>query len=297
MDRMAVMETYVAVFETGSFSGGARRMSVGQPAVSKAIAQLEAKLGVRLLSRSTRGLTPTEAGQRFYERAKRSIEEADEAEFAARGAGANLSGKLKISAAVSFARLHIVPAMKTFLAMHPDLVIEIVLDDRNIDLLEAGVDVALRMGTLDDSSMTARKISESRRVVVGTPAYFSDAGIPVQPKDLLDHQAIVYEQRGGGSVWMFKRNGEEVVVAVSGRIALSAAEGVRAAVLADMGLAIASEWMFVPELQSGAVQVVLSDWMLPTIELWAVYPTGRMASMKARAFVAFVENILMEYQR
>src|SRR4051812_10597329 len=100
MDRMAVMETYVAVFETGSFSGGARRMNVGQPAVSKAIAQLEAKLGVRLLSRSTRGLTPTEAGQRFYERAKRSIDEADEAEFSARGAGANLSGKLKVSAAV-----------------------------------------------------------------------------------------------------------------------------------------------------------------------------------------------------
>ncbi len=297
MDRMAVMETYVAVFETGSFSGGVRRMNVGQPAVSKAIAQLEAKLSVRLLSRSTRGLTPTEAGQRFYERAKRSIEEADEAEFSARGAGANLSGRLRVSAAVSFARLHIVPAMKNFLAMHPDLVIEIVLDDRNIDLLEAGVDVALRMGTLDDSTMTARKISESRRFVVGTPAYFSAAGIPTQPKDLLDHQAIVYEQRGGGSVWTFKRDDEEVVVAVSGRIALNAAEGVRAAVLSDMGLAIASEWMFVPELRSGEVQVVLGEWTLPTIELWAVYPTGRMASIKARAFVAYVEEILAEFQR
>jgi DNA-binding transcriptional LysR family regulator len=297
MDRMAVMETYVAVFETGSFSGGARRMNVGQPAVSKAIAQLETKLGVRLLSRSTRGLTPTEAGQRFYERAKRSIDEADEAEFSARGAGANLSGKLRVSAAVSFARLHIVPAMKTFLALHPDLVIEIVLDDRNIDLLEAGVDVALRMGTLDDSTMTARKISESRRLVIGTPAYFSEAGMPTQPKDLLNHQAIVYERRGGGSVWTFKRDDEEVVVEVSGRIALNAAEGVRAAVLADMGLTIASEWMFVPELRSGEVQVALGDWTLPTIELWAVYPTGRMASMKARAFVAFVENILADFQR
>lgn len=297
MDRMAVMETYVAVFETGSFSGGARRMNVGQPAVSKAIAQLEAKLNVRLLTRSTRGLTPTEAGQRFYERAKRSIEEADEAEFSARGAGANLSGRLRVSAAVSFARLHIVPAMKNFLAMHPDLVIEIVLDDRNIDLLEAGVDVALRMGTLDDSAMTARKISESRRLVVGTPAYFSAAGIPTHPKDLLDHQAIVYEQRGGGSVWTFKRDDEEVVVAVSGRIALNAAEGVRAAVLSDMGLTIASEWMFVPELRSGEVQVVLGEWTLPTIELWAVYPTGRMASIKARTFVAYVEEILAEFQR
>jgi DNA-binding transcriptional LysR family regulator len=292
MDRMTVMETYVAVFETGSFSGGARRMNVGQPAVSKTIAQLETKLGVRLLSRSTRGLTPTEAGQQFYERAKRSIDEADEAELAARGAGTSLSGKLRICAAVSFARLHIVPAMKSFLAEHPDLIVEIVLDDRNIDLLEAGIDVALRMGNLEDSNMTARKISESRRVVVGTPSYFSQTGIPAQPADLINHQAVIYDQRGGGSAWTFKHGSTEVAVAVSGRMVVSAAEGVRAAVLADMGVAIASEWMFAPELQSGAVQSVLNDWSLPPVGLWAVYPTGRMASVKARAFVAFVEDIL-----
>jgi DNA-binding transcriptional LysR family regulator len=292
MDRMAVMETYVAVFETGSFSGGARRLKVGQPGVSKAIAQLEAKLGVRLLSRSTRGLTPTEAGQQFYERAKRSIEEADEAELAARGSGTGLTGKLRICAAVSFASLHIVPATKFFLAEHPDLSIEVVLDDRNIDLVEAGIDVALRMGSLDDSSMTARKITENRRLVVGTPAYFARAGVPAEPADLSSHQAIVYGQRGGGSAWTFKRRGKESSVIVSGRIAVNAAEGVRAAVLADMGLAITSEWMFAPELRSGAVQQVLADWALPPIELWAVYPTGRMASTKAKAFVAFVEELL-----
>lgn len=296
MDRMAVMETYVAVFETGSFSGGARRLNVGQPGVSKAIAQLEAKLGVRLLSRSTRGLAPTEAGQQFYERAKRSIEEADGAELAARGSGAGLSGKLRVSAAVSFACLHVVPATKFFLAEHPDLSIEIILDDRNIDLLEAGIDVALRMGSLDDSSMTARKIGESRRLVVGTPAYFSQAGIPAEPADLIDHQAIVYGRRGGGSAWTFKRGSTESSVVVSGRIAVNAAEGVRAAVLADMGLAIASEWMFAPELRSGAVQPVLADWSLPPIELWALYPTGRMVSTKAKAFVAFVEAILQAPQ-
>jgi DNA-binding transcriptional LysR family regulator len=163
MDRFALMETFISVIEAGSLSAAARRLNVGQPAVSKSIAQLEAKLGVRLLLRSTRGLTPTEAGQQFYERARRALEEADEAELAARGSGAGLSGRLRICAAVTFARLHIVPAMKTFLAAHPDLTLEVLLDDDSVNLLEQGIDVALRMGVLGDSSMTARRLGESRR--------------------------------------------------------------------------------------------------------------------------------------
>jgi DNA-binding transcriptional LysR family regulator len=214
MDRFALMETFISVIEAGSFSAAARRLNVGQPAVSKSIAQLEAKLGVRLLLRSTRGLTPTEAGQQFYERAKRALEEADEAELAARGSGAGLSGRLRICAAVTFARLHIVPEMKTFLAAHPDLTLEVLLDDDSVNLLEQGIDVALRMGVLGDSSMTARRLGESRRLVVGTPAYFEQAGVPAAPADLLLHQAIIYDQPGGGTSWTFRRDGSELAVAV-----------------------------------------------------------------------------------
>ncbi|HEY4353846.1 MAG TPA: LysR family transcriptional regulator [Paraburkholderia sp.] len=292
MDRLTAMETFVSVIEAGSFSGGARRLNVGQPAVSKSIAQLEERLGVRLVMRSTRGLTPTEAGQQYYQRAKRAIEEVDEAELVARGAGAGLSGRLRVSAAVTFARLHIVPKMKTFLARHPDLNVDVVLDDRTIDLLEQGVDVAFRMGALDDSSMTARKIARSPRFVIGTPVYFDEAGVPATPADLASHQAIVYEQRGGGTAWSFRRGSAETEVSVSGRMRVTAAEGVRAAVLADMGVAVASEWMFAPELASGAVRAVLTEWTLPPVELWAVFPTGRMASAKARAFTAFIEEVL-----
>jgi DNA-binding transcriptional LysR family regulator len=292
MDRLTAMETFVSVIEAGSFSGGARRLNVGQPAVSKSIAQLEDRLGVRLLLRSTRGLSPTDAGQQFYERAKRAIEEADEAENAARGSGASLSGRLRVCAAVTFARLHIVPSMKSFLSAHPDLTIEVILDDRSVDLMEEGIDVALRMGALADSSMTAKKVGQSRRLVVGTQAYFDEAGTPMVPADLAAHQAIVYEQRGGGTAWSFKRDASEVAVAVSGRMHVNAAEGVRAAVLADMGVAIASEWMFAPELASGAVIAVLEDWELPPVDLWAVFPTGRVVTAKARAFVAFVEATL-----
>lgn len=287
MDRLAAMATFVRVVETGSFSAAARGLNVGQPAVSKTVAQLEERLGVRLLMRSTRGLSPTEAGQKFYERAKRAIEEADEAEIEARGAGAGLTGRLRVSAAVTFARLHVVPRLPAFLAANPGLTMDVILDDRVIDLVENGVDLALRMGELADSSLTARRLATARRLVLGAPAYFERCGEPATPAELSGHEAVVYTQ--GGASWRFQRDGAEVSVGVSGRLRLSAAEGVREAVLAGMGLTIASEWMFTPELASGAVRPVLAAWSLPDIDLWAVYPTGRMPSAKARAFAAFVE--------
>ena len=292
MDRMSAMETFVRVVDAGSFSGAAKQLRLGQPAVSKTIAQLEERLGVRLLLRSSHGLTPTEPGRSFYERARRSIEEADEAEIAARGAAATLTGRLRISAAVTFARLNIIPRLPAFLAEHPALDIDILLDDRNIDLIEAGIDIALRMGQLSDSSLTARKIGESRRRVVGSPAYFETKGIPQGPADLVDHQAVVYDQGGGGTAWTFRRGTSEASVTVDGRLRVSAAEGVRAGVFAGLGLAVASEWMFAPELKSGAVRSVLDDWLLPAVDLWAVFPTGRQASAKARAFASFVEKEL-----
>jgi len=289
MDRLAAMQAFVRVVETGSFSAAARALNMGQPAISKTVAQLEARLGVRLLMRSTQGLAPTEAGQSFYERAKRSIEEADEAEAVARGAGKGLTGRLRISAAVTFARLHIVPHLPKFLAAHPGLTLDVLLDDRIVDLIEEGVDIALRMGALADStSLTARKLASCGHHVLGTPAYFARSGVPATPAELAGHAAVVYTQQGPRT-WSFRQGATEVPVTISGPLRMSAAEGVRAAVLADMGLTITSAWMFGPELASGAVQPVLTEWSLPPLDLWAVYPTGRMPSAKARAFAAFVE--------
>jgi DNA-binding transcriptional LysR family regulator len=289
MDRLAAMETFVLVVDAGSFSAAARHLDVGQPAISKSVAQLEDRLGVKLLVRSTRGLTPTEAGLNFYERARRSIEEADEAEVAARGAGRGLTGKLRICAAVTFARIHLVPRLPQFLARHPDLEMEVVLDDRNIDLVQEGIDVALRMGHLADTVMTARRLATTRHAAVGTAAYFARAGEPRSPGELISHEAVIYNQRGGGAVWTFHRDGAELAVTVKGRLHVTAAEGVRAAVLA-----IASEWMFAPELAGGTVRAVLRDWDLPSMDLWAVYPTGRTATTKARTFIAFVEEVMQQ---
>ena len=292
LDRLAAMEAFVLVVDAGSFSAAARRLNVGQPAVSKSVAQLEDRLGVKLLVRTTRGLTPTEAGRNFYERARRSIEEADEAELAARGAGAGLTGKLRICAAVTFARLHVIPRLSEFLARHPDLEMEVVLDDRNIDLVQEGIDVALRMGKLADSALTARRIATGLHAVLGAPAYFARAGEPKAPGDLISHEAVIYLQPGGGAVWTFRRDADEVAVTVQGRLHVSAAEGVRAAVLAGAGIAIASEWMFAPELADGTVKAVLKDWELPAMDLWAVFPAGRTATTKARTFIGFVEEVM-----
>ncbi len=297
MDRFAAMQTFVRVVDTGSFSAAARQLGVGQPAVSKTVAQLEDRLGVQLLIRSTQRLTPTEAGYKFYDGSKRALEEADAADLTARGASASLSGALRISAAVTFARLHVVPRLVGFLAEHPTLEMDVVLNDRTIDLVEAGIDVALRMGSLADSSLVARKIGQSPRRVLGTPGYFERYGVPTAPADLTAHQAVVYDVRGGGTVWTFKRDGVETSIAVNGRLRITAAEGVREAVLAGAGLAVASEWMFAPELKSGLVRAVLQEWALQPMELWAVFPTGRRASAKARAFVAFIEEALAQSPR
>lgn len=294
MDRLAAMETFVTVLETGSFSAAARRLNLGQPAVSKTIAQLEEHLGVRLLLRSTRGLTSTEAGTAYYERAKRAIEEADEADLAARGAGRGLHGTLRVCAAVTFARLHVLPHLSVFLEAHPGLDIDIILDDRTVNLVEKGIDIALRMGTLPDSNLVARKIAQCQRLVLATATYVRAHGQPSTPADLAQHRAVIYAMAGGGEHWAFKQGSTVQSVTVSGRVRVSAAEGVREAVLGHLGVALTSQWMFANELAKGEVVPLLEDWELPPVDLWAVFPTGRLASAKARAFADFVEGLMSQ---
>ena len=292
MDRFAAMDVFVRVLETGSFSAAARQLKMGQPAVSKAVTALEERLGVRLLLRSTHGLTPTEAGRHFHEHARQALDKAEEAELAARGAAAALTGRLRVSAPVSLARLHVVPHLGAFLAEHPALELDFVMDDRPIDLVEDGIEVALRMGTLSDSTMTARRIGQSRRLVLAAPDYFARHGEPVLPADLSRHQAIVLTQPGVGTSWTFRKGSAESSITLRGRVRFTAGEGVREAVRAGLGYTIGSEWLFAPELESGAVKPVLTDWALPPTDLWAVFPPGRRASAKARAFASFVESRL-----
>jgi DNA-binding transcriptional LysR family regulator len=291
MDRLREIEILARVVETGSFSSAARDLKIGQPAISKAIAGLEKRLGVRLLVRSTRHLRPTEAGIAFYEHAQRAITEANEAEAAALGVGAKLEGRLRVCAPVTFSRLHLVPKLGTFLDAHSKLQLEIVMDDRIIDLVSENIDVAFRTGSLNESAMTARRLAQGERLVVASPGYLTRKGVPATPVDLLEHDAIVYEQNTGGIEWLFCRGPSKIPVTIQKRLTVTAAEGVRAAVIAGQGFSIASRWMFSPELQSGEVVAVLEEWSLPPIDLWVIYPSGRLTTTKARVFVKWFESI------
>ena len=291
MDRLSTLYALVRVIDTGSFSAAARQLRIGQPAVSKAIAQLERRLGVPLLLRSSRKLTPTGAGRQFCEHARRAIEEVEEAEHTARGTAAGLSGTLKFAAAVTFARLHVMPRLPAFLADHPALRVEAILDDRPVDLIEQGVDVALRLGRLVDSSHVARRIGRCRHLVVGSPSYFEHAGKPARPSDLSGHRGVVYGNAVAGA-WRFTKGGREESVRLPEHVRSTAMEGLREAVFAGLGLAIASEWAFQPDLGEGRIERVLADWNLPPLDVHAVFPSGRRASAKAQAFVRFVEDEL-----
>ncbi|WP_263415498.1 LysR family transcriptional regulator [Terriglobus albidus] len=292
MSRLREMEVFVRVVETGSFSAAARDFKVGQPAISKSITSLETRLGIRLLARSTRRLTPTEAGKAFYERAFRALAEANEAEAAAQSAGKGLSGRLRLYAPVTFARLHLVPRLHEFLGAHPKLDLEVVMDDRSIDLLAENIDVAIRMGALADSALKAKKIASGDRLVLASPDYLRRRGIPSRPFDLRRHEAVIYNHGTGGEEWLFTRHSSSHRVRIQGRLALTAAEGVRAAVIAGQGFTVASRWMFQPEIASGEVVPILTEWELPQIDLWIVYPSGRLTSTKARTFALWFQRLI-----
>ena len=290
MNRLLAMETFVSVVETGSFSAAAQALRTGQSSVSKTIAQLEARLGVRLLLRTTRSLTPTDAGKAYYGQARGVLDQADLTEREARGIAAALAGHLRIGASATFSRLHIMPRLKEFLALHPAITVELVLEDRYMDLIEGSIDVALRAGETGGTGVTAQHIGREARIVVASPAYFAIAGTPRHPRELARHETVTFAPDGTLREYLFRRGAEKTSVTLTGRLTVTSAEGVRAAVLEGLGIAIVSNCLFASELQRGAVRLALAGWDLPPIDLWAVYPAGRLANAKARAFVAFLRD-------
>jgi len=292
IDRLAAMEIFVRVVDAGSFSAAATQLGVGQPAVSKTVAQLEERLGVRLLVRSTRSLSLTDAGRNFYENAKGAIDGVNHAEQVARGAG-GLSGTLRVSASLCFSRIHVMPRLPEFLAQHPGMDINIIVSDRYVNLAEEGVDLALRTGTLTDTSLNVRKIAQVPIRVMATSAYWKAHGKPKTPNDLVAHECVILDREGKlFDEWLFRKGALECTMKTRGRLTVSAAEGLREAVLSGLGIVVVSEWLFSPELGSGAVESALDDWILPMHDLWGVFPIGGLASAKAREFVAFAERCM-----
>ncbi|MDI9227894.1 LysR family transcriptional regulator, partial [Serratia bockelmannii] len=241
MGKFADYETYACVYESGSFTAAARRLHVGQPAVSKAVARLEQQLGTRLMLRSTHGLQPTDAGQQLYQRTRRILNELAETEALVQSAGETLSGRLRVASAAVFARIVPLPDLTAFMRANPRLNVDLLLDDGNLSLIEEGIDIALCIGELEDSGFTARKLGEVKQCVIGTPGYFAAAGMPQRPEDLLQHEMVIYHHRGGGEQWRFSRGEEQRTLRLPGRMRVNAAECVRELVMADFGATVASE--------------------------------------------------------
>lgn len=292
MDRLGAMAQFVRVVEAGSFSAAARVLGQGQPAISKAVAQLERRLGVRLVTRTTRSLHLTDAGRAFYDRAKVVLDAAEEAEAAARETSAALTGRLRICAPVTFARLHIVPSLPSFLAAHPALDIELVLDDRRIDLVEEGIDVAIRAGQLGDSSMVATRLAEGQRLVLGSPDFWASHPKVTQPGDLAALPFIAYGPAPGGLDWIFAADNSTELVRMRPRIRVSALEGVREALFVGLGFAVLSEWSAADGVADQKATTRLDSFRLPSVALSAVYPAGRQASRRARLFVSHIRTVL-----
>ncbi len=288
MDRLDAMRLFVRVVETGNFSAVAREANIGQPAVSKQIAALEAHLRAQLLHRTSRSLNLTEAGQIYYDAAVRLLA-AFEATEQAVGRGQRLpSGLLRISLSAGFGRLVIVPLLPAFHARYPEIVTDLIVSDRFVDLVEEGIDVAIRLGTLSDSALIARRLGSNRRVTVASPAYLAQAGTPRTPSELSRHACIAFTFQRRPLEWVFLGADGAMKHAPKGPVRTNDAEHIRAAVLAGLGLAHTPRWLFAAELQSGAVCEVLGDYPSETLPIHAVVPPDRKPPGRVRVFIDYL---------
>ncbi|HEY2480865.1 MAG TPA: LysR family transcriptional regulator [Caulobacteraceae bacterium] len=294
MDRLDAIGLFIRVVDSGSFSAVARTLGVGQPAVSKQIAALEAHLGAQLLRRTSRSLTLTEAGRDFYESAVRIVGDVEAAESRVGRGRIAPSGLVRATMAPVFGRLYVVPRLAQFFARYPAVAVELVVADSLINLIEEGLDVGVHNGELSDSTLIARKIAQTPVVTVATPAYLAAHGEPATPADLEGHACVIYAPQGAPRVWGFDGRFGPIAFQPRGAFRTNDAEQIRAAVLADLGLAHAPGWLFAAEIASGAVRPVLTDFEPAQLPISAVRPGGRFLASKVRVFIDFLAEVFAE---
>lgn len=303
MDKLQAMTTFVRVVETGSFSAVARESNTTQGAVSKQVAALERSLGARLLTRTTRSLALTEEGERYFEQARRLVAEIAEAEGVLRRGEQQLSGWLRVASSVGFGRLKLMPLVQSFLAENPCVKIDLRLNDGFIDLVEQGIDVAVRIGELRDSNLVARRVGTTCRILVAHRSYLRalPKGLkpPRTPDDLVHHNCLVYTELAARNAWSFTAGpgaaepvGTTRVVRVGGNLQTNSSEVIRSAVLAGMGISNAPTWMLDQELAAGDVQRLLPDWEPAPMPIHLVSPPERRHSAKVKAFAEHVAGAI-----
>lgn len=285
MDRLGAMRAFVKVCDTGSFTAAGRAMGLPKSAVSKQVAWLEEELGARLLNRTTRRLSITEAGQGYLDRCRRILDDVEEAESQVAELQTRPRGRLRVSTPFSFGLLYLSAMLCDLAAAYPELELDITMTDRFVDLLDEGFDLAIRIGDLPDSNLIARRIAETRVVVCGSPAYFARAGMPQTPQDLVDHNCLIYAREGRQDRWQFREAGREFSIQPHGNLRLNNGDALKMAALRGLGIAQLPMFLIGAELRSGALLPILADYERLALAIHAVYPHNRHLSAKARVFV------------
>jgi DNA-binding transcriptional LysR family regulator len=292
LDDLSEMLVLVRVVERGSFSAAARTLGMTTSAISKRIAALESKLRTRLVHRTTRKLSTTDAGRALYDRLRRMFADLEDAEREVVGLGSTLRGVVRVSASVTFGQLHLAPLVADFLIANPELRVELRLSDRYVDVVGEDVDVAIRAGRLADSSLIARKLAPDSRVVCAAPAYLERHGTPRTPAELARHNCMRHAYHDAAATWSFEGPGGPVDVAVQGTFQVNHTGAIREAVLSGLGVALMPMFAVAGEVRSGALRVLLEDYPLAESAIYALTPQGAHPTVKVRALVDFLSEKL-----
>lgn len=292
MDKLTSMKVFERVAKVGSFVRGARELGISRAMATKHIMFLEGDLRTRLFNRTTRSLSLTDMGVAYLERCSQVLLDIDEMESAITYLQSELRGTLKISAPPVIGATHITRAVAEFLKLYPDLNVEMVLQSNHTDLIEDGIDIAICLGDLDDTSMVARKLASSSMIVCGSPDYLEKYGIPQTPEDLLNHSCLVNWASSPQDKWKFKTDKGFTTINVSGRMQSNVAEANRVAALNGLGLVVLATYVVRRDIEKGKLKTVLQDYALPPLDIHAVYPHRKYLSAKVRCFLDFLQQWL-----
>ena len=293
MDKLQAMEVFVQVVDTGSFTRAAENLQMPKATVSTLVRNLETALTVKLLNRTTRQISVTADGAAYYERCLAILADVRDAEESLSASRASPSGRLRVDVATGFARHLLIPALPDFFARYPDIDLELGCSDRTVDLIEEGVDCAVRGGELSDSTLIARRVGVLRFITVATPSYIAQHGRPTHPDDLHRHQCIKYFSAKTGKIydWDFARDGQRIQMRVPGRVAVNDANAYLTATLEGMGVSQLVSFIAQPYIVSGQLERVLDDWCVDPLPVHVVYPQNRHLSAKVRAFVEWIAEM------
>lgn len=291
MDRLTEMEAFATVVDQGGFTDAARKMGISKSAVSKHVSSLETRLGARLLNRTTRRVSPTEIGLAYYDRARRVLNDAGEADALVSSMQSAPSGLLRISVATDFGVNHMSPILGDFLIDYPDITVNMVLNNRYVELISEGFDLAIRIGDMDDSSLRARKLTETTKRLIASPSYFEQFGKPEKIDELNEHKLLHYSNQSAGNVWKLTApSGEKRQVRTQGWLSVNDGQSLLNACVSGLGIAYLPSFLYAEALRDGLVEEAMPDLPIERQGIYAVYPPGRYTQPKVRTFIDFLAD-------